>query len=297
MKKTFLRILFSCILSVFIVILSLAGALCHYGQAIICNQDMLLQIGQESGYTQQLYEEIAYNWENLLSITGVETPEDIMSVLTPEVVAQHALKYIKDAYTGSTTFDMQQLRGDLDGKVREYAYSHNIYATPEAELEQNINDLVDACISDFQAAITIPLLPNLLGPVANYGPLLSKIIPILAAGCGILAVFLFFLQKKKQDVLYYITLSGVTGSIILIGIPKLIEHNNIIGRLPVGDSPLKTLITNYLQAVVEALSDYGTYFLLAAGVVFGLYLLINLIILVIRYCRNKNAIQTEAETE
>ena len=295
MMKTFLRILFSCILSMFIAILSLAGALCHYGQAIVCNQSILLQIGEESGYTQQLYEDIAYNWENLLSITGVETPEDIMAVLTPAVVKQHAIKYLKDAYTGSAAFDLEQLRSDLDAKVREYAYSHNIYATPEAELEQNINDLVNACISDFQTAITIPLLPSLLGPVGNYSPLLPKFIPMLAAGCGVLIVFLFFLQMKKQDVLYYLTTSALTGGIILVGIPKLVAHYNIINRLPIADSPLKTLIHNYLQTIIDAMSSYGVYFLYGAAAIFGLYLLVNLTILAVKYFRQRNAAKLEEE--
>lgn len=293
MTKRFLRIFFSCILSMFIAILSLAGGLCHYTQAIVCNQDILLQAAKNSGYTQQLYEDIAYNWENLLSITGVETPEDIMAVLTPEIVAQHTLDYLKDSYSGSAATDMQQLRSDLDSKIREYAYSHNIYATPEAELEQNINDLVDACISELQAAIAIPLLPTLLGAISNYGQLLPKFIPALAGGCVFLALFIFFLQKKKQDVLYYITLSGMTGGIILTGIPKLVAYNNIIGRLPVGDSPLKTLITNYLQTVVDAMSIYGKYFFFATGAVFGLYLLIHLIILIVKYYRKKGSNQLQ----
>ena len=297
MTKTFLRVFFSYILSLFIVILSLGAGLCHYAQTTVCNQDMLLQVAEESGYTRQLHEEIAYNWENLLSITGVETPEDIMAVLTAEVVARDALGYIADSYTGAATLDTQQLRSELDAKVREYAYSHNIYATPQAELEQNINDLVDACISDYQTAITISLLPKLLGAVSRYGQVLPKCIPVLAAGCGIMALFLFFLQKKRQDVLYYTAISGITGGIILVGIPALVAHYNIIRRLPIADSPLKTLLCSYLQAVVDAMNGYGMYFLYAAAAIFGLYILVNLIILVVKYCRERNAVQTEAETE
>lgn len=295
--KTFLRIFFSCILSLFIVILCFAGALCHYAQSTVFNRSMLLQIAAESSYTQQLYDEIAYNWENLLSITGVETPEDMMAILTPEVVAQHALDYIENSYTGSAEPDLQQLRSDLDAKVREYAYSHNIYATPEAELDQNISDLVDACISEIQTAITIPLLPKLLGTVNSYEQLPSKVFPALAVGCGILALFLFFLQKKKQDTLYYITISMLTGGVIFIGIPKLVAHYNIIARLPIAESALKTLVSHYLQALVDTTSSYSMYFLYAATAIFGLYLLINLTILIVKYCRKKSAIHVKTETE
>ena len=293
--KKFLQILFSCILALFLSILCLAAGLCHYAQKTICNSNYLLNASKESNYSQVLYEEIAYEWENLLAITGVETPEDIMAVLTPEIVERDAHGYFTDAYTGSAPLDTQQLRTDLDVKIREYAYSHNIYATPEAELEQNITDLVDACMVEYEGAITIPLLPKILGTVSKFAPLLNTGLILLAAACTVLLIFIFFMQRKKQDTLYYLLISIATSSLILLAIPLIAKYYNIINRVPFGDSALKSLVMRYLQNLLGTMSQYGKLLLIVAITIFILYLIICLIITLVRLLPKKGQEAEEAQ--
>lgn len=294
MLKTFLRVFFSCLLSLFLAILGLGVGLCHYGQTTVCDPGTLQSVAVDSGYTQQLYDEIVYDWENYLAITGVETPEDIMAVLNQELVTQDALNYLSKAYSGSATIDTEALRKNLESKVREYAQSHDIYETPEDELEQNIQDLVDACIDDYRSAIAVPMLPKILGTISRYGNVLPACMTGLAVGCIVLIVFLFFLQKKRQDVLYYAAISAATGSIILLGIPKLAAHYNVVNRLPFTDSALKTLVRGYLQTILREISRYGRAFLIITAVALGMYIAVTITVALINRCR-KNAQQEPNE--
>lgn len=278
MTQKILRVFFSCVLSLFIALLCLAGGVCKFAQVTVCDTASMLRVAGEEGFTAQLYEEIEYDWDNLVSITGVTEPEEIMSVLTQEQVEQDALKYITDSYTGTATVDTSELRSQLDEKVRNYAYSHNINATPEAELEQNINDLVDACIIDYTDAIQIPLLPKILGFVGSLGERLGKLVPFIAAGAGVLILFLFFLQKKHRDILYYTAISSATAGIVLIGVNLLTEHYEILSRLPFSESAVKTLVTSYLQMILDELNKYSTFYLLIGALLLAVYLLVCLLV-------------------
>jgi len=271
--KTFLRVTFSCILSLFLAISCLAGGLCHLGQRVICDPAPLLRAAETGGAAKQLYDEIFYDWENLISITGVEEPEAMLGLLTQERVQQDLLRYIRDSYSGTPSIQTDDLRSQLDALVRQYAYSHNIHATPESELEQNISDLVDACISDYREAIRIPLLPTLLGKVSSFEAYFSKLFPVACVGAFVFLLFLFFLQKKKSNTLYYLCLSVATGGVILYGATLLVDRYDILNRLPFTDSAIKTLVVSYLQSILESLEQYGIVYLLVACLVLVLYLL------------------------
>lgn len=279
--KKFLRCLFSCILSLFLAISLLAGGACYFVQNNISNPSAL-NSAANADFTQELYDEIVYDWENLLSITGVTEPETIMSVLTYAQVEKDALDYLAGAFNGGISTDTQALRTNLDEKVRQYAYSHNIHATPEEELEQNIKDLVNACIADYEDAIRIPLLPTTLGYAAKIGPYCTKLLPIIAAGALVLFLFLLLLQRKKQDVFYYSAISAATGGIVLIGAVMAVEYYEIIGRLPFSDSAIKTLVVNYCRQLLAALQQYGYLYLMGAGACLVLYLVFNLIAMLFR---------------
>lgn len=297
MFKAFLRVLFSCILSLFLAILGLGVALCHYGQTTVCNPDLLQQVAIDNGYSQQLYEEIVYDWENYLAITGVETPEDIMVVLTQEQVQQDALRYLVDAYTGKATVDTATLRNDLEAKVREYAYSHNIYETPEDELSENINDLVDACIDDYRSAISVPMLNKILGTVNRFGTVLSTCTIALAFGCVFLLLFLFFLQKKRQDTLYYTAISSATGSIILLAIPAVAAYYDVVNRLPFMDSALKSLVRGYLQAIIGKIDQYGKIFLIATIAALALYIVTTIVLAIISTRKPTAKVETDLQED
>ena len=273
MKKRILTTVFSCILSLFLAIVLLAGSLCVYARRTVCEPEILLQISQECGYSQELHDEIKYKWENLLSITGVMEPESIIGVLTPESVRENTLKYLHSAYGGTVELDTTDLKSQLDAKIRDYAYSNNIHATPKEELEQNITDLVNACIQDYRGAIAIPLLPRLLGAVSGITGYLEIGLYAAVASSLVLLVFLFFLQRKRWDTFYYAAISTATNAVLLLGLTGLADHYDLIARLPFEASALKTLINAYLQHLLDRLNTMGLTFLwvaVALALVFAL---------------------------
>lgn len=287
MKKKILRILFSCILSLFISILALALGLSHFAKDYVCNKAHIQSICETSNFTKELYEEIRYDWENLVSITGITEQNSILSVLTPQMVKNDATAFIISSYTGNATLNTETLRANLETKVREYASSHNINATPDAELEKNITDLVDACIEDYRMSVSIPTLPKILGNVSSLSSYLDTLILFAAVGIMLLLLFLLFIQRKKQDVFYYISVSGVTNAILLIGAMHLAGYYEIISRLPFADSALKTLISDYLQSLVNVLEHYGYCYLFVAFVCMAVYLIIQPITVIVKRAKFK----------
>ena len=266
MKKNILTTVFSCILSFFLAIVLLAGSLCVYARKTVCEPDVLLQISQECGYSQELYDEIKYKWENLLSITGVTEPESIMEVLSPELVREDTLTYLRSAYQEKSDPNTAELKSQLESKIRDYAYSNNIHATPEKELEQNITDLVNACIQDYQGAIAIPLLPKLLGAVSGITAYLKVGLYATAAAALVLLVFIFFLQRMRRETLYYAAIATATNGVLLLGLNGLADHYELIARLPFEASALKSLISAYLQHLLDKLQLMGLAFLCVAVV-------------------------------
>ena len=261
MKTNILAAVFSCILSLFLAVVLLAGSLCVYAQRTVCEPGVLLQVSQECGYSQELYDEIKYKWENLLSITGVMKPEPILEVLTPELVQEDTLVYLHSAYMGASVLDTDELKSHLESKIRDYAYSNNIHATPKEELEQNITDLVNACIQDYQGSITIPLLPRILGAVSGItGYLKIGLYAVSAVGL-VLLIFLFFLQRKRRNTLYYTAIATATDAVLLLGLTALADRYELIARLPFEASALKTLISAYLQTLLNKLNTVGSLFL------------------------------------
>lgn len=282
MIKKVLRVIFSCILTLFIAIVVLAGSLCYFAEQTVCDPDILVQTAESSGFAEELYQEIKYDWENLLAITGVMKPDDMMAVLTQEQVQTDAIAYIRDSYTGSATVDTAQIRRQLDEKVREYAYSHNINATPESELEQNIKDLVDACMAEYRSSITIPLLPKLLGAVTTYSAYLQTGKTITAVAAAVLLLFLFFLQVQRRDTLYYLTLAAATDGIILVGLVQAATYYDVINRIPFDASALKTLLCHYLQSILNSLQGFGMQFGIITGILLAAYLLLCILVAIVK---------------
>lgn len=293
MKKNFIRALFSLILSLFITILVLAVGLSHFAMHHICDEEYMQKISSASNFTNELYEEIRYDWENLISITGITEQDSILSVLTPQIVKEDTIGYITSSYTGKATLNTDSLRANLDSKIRDYANSHNINAIPDAELEKNITDLVDACIKDYRTSVCIPMLPKILSSVTSLAGYLDIIMLGATIGIALLLLFLFAIQRKKQDIFYYTALSGLTNSALLIGGMYLIGYHEIISRIPFEDSALKTLISDYLQSLVTALQQYGYYYLIAAIICLTIYLMIQAVIRIVRKAKTKTTSEKE----
>lgn len=288
--KRILSVTFSGVLSLFLAVVLLAGALSIFFYRTVGNQQLLVSAGQSSGYTDELYEEIKYKWENLLAITGVMDTDPVMEVLTPEVVQEAALSYLRDAYTGTTSVDTQFLYDELETKVRDYAYSNNIHATPQVELDQNINDLVSACMKEYTNSIKIPLLPKLLGAVSKVNSYL-KIVPIICAVCTAgLLLFIFFLQSNRANVLYYALIAVATNAVLILGANRLAGHYRLLDRLPVEVSALRTLVVSYLSTLLGRLQSYGEVFLVTGVLLLLLYVL-TLVLTVLADRRKKRKIQ------
>lgn len=295
MKKRIIATVFSTILSLFLAIVLLATCLCYFARQTVCDPQLLTDIANDSGYTAELYEQIKYKWENLVSITGVTDPDSIMQVLTQEQVQEDALAYLQDAYTGTATIDTEELSQALRTKVSDYAYSNNIHATPKAELEQNIDDLVAACIQDYKTSIRIPLLPRLLGTVSQIPAYLKTAIQIGWVSCFVLLVFIFFLQKKRTYTLYFAAISTATNALLLLGGCWLIRKNQLIERLPIDISALRALLCAYLSKLVSQLESFGYLFLQATLVLLAVHLLNVSACALVRYLRAKK--NTPAENE
>ncbi len=257
MKKTVLRTVFSLILSLFLAMVVLCGAVLGLAAQTVCNPDYMHSTAQNSGYSTQLYEEIAYQWENLLAITGVMEPEPIMAVLTPEKVQEDALHYLDSAFTGTPEMNTDGLKLALESEIRQYVESYYPSAEQKEEMEQNIRDLVADCISSYRSAISVPGAGYLLGAVNRVRGYLLPGILVMAAVAVLLAVFLFFLQKRRAEVLYYGAVAMATDAAFLLGIPALAQSYRVMERLPLSDSALKTLLQSFLKGILDRVENAG----------------------------------------
>lgn len=273
MKKRILSTVISTILSLFLAILLLGGSLCVYGHRVVCDPEALLQTSISSGYTQELYEQIQYSWENYLAISGVAEPEPIMAVLTTEKVQQDVLAYIEASYTGTAQVSTDALQAQLDEKVREYVAGQLGDAKPNEELEGNIRDLLNACMQSYTQAISIPVVPKILKTIHNIGKYM-KPGALFAFGFSlILTVFLFFIQQKRKNTLYFVGIATATNALLLMGATWLANHYSLVKRLPIDESALRTLLVSYLDLLLDKLWFVGVVFLSVTAVLLFVYLL------------------------
>lgn len=261
MNKPITRVLFSCVLSLFLAFVSLGIGVCYLGKTALFSKHALIRISTQSGYAQQLYKEIAWEWGNLFAITGVETPEAMMSLLTLDAVTADALAYIAAPHTVET----QQLSLQLEHKVREYAYAQTVQVGQEEILEENITDLVIACADSYQKAIEIPSLPTILNSFDAISSKLTILGCVLGFAFTLLSGFLLCLQRKRIFTLYYIAIAAAAAGLVLLGIPAIAAHYHIMARLPFTDSALKTLIIAFGTNALQAAAHCGSVYMLAAG--------------------------------
>jgi hypothetical protein len=98
---------------------------------------------------------------------------------------------------------------------------------------------------------------------------------------------LFFLQRKKKETLYYAGLSAATNALLLAGSVGLAEHYELLKRLPVQVSALKTLIDGYLQPLLDRLGAVGQIFIFIAAGLLLAYALWTLIPKILENRKNK----------
>lgn len=288
MKKAVLSTVFSCILSLFLALALLVGGLCVYASSTVCSPDLLTDLARSSGYCNELYEEIQYDWENLLAITGVADPDPIMAVLTPAQVEADTISYINDSYKGSAAINTEALEAELSEKVRTYVLSILPDGTIDADLEKNINELIASCISDYKSAVRIPALPKILGTVSKLAPYLTVGLWASVAAAVVILVFLFFLQRKRHDTLYFAAISAGTNAVLLFVATGLVTHYQIVERLPIEVSALKTLLSGYLLILLNTLQKYGYLFLQITLLLLFAYLLAVVVSLLLQRKASKN---------
>ncbi len=258
MKKKILTSVFSFVLTLFLAFSLLVGSLAIYAENTLCSPEKLEKIGTKSGYTTELYDQIHSSWENLLAITGVTAPEPILAILTPSLVEKDALRYISDSFAGKADISTKELETALDGKIRDYVKGQG--EEIDEEVEKNIQELVSACIKKYEHGIRIPMLPKVLGAVSK---LQKYLMPLAIGAFGfslVLLVFLFFLQQKKKNILYYGAISASTGAMLLVGASFLSDHYELAKRLPLEESALRTLLSSYVQFLTDRLGQVGMVF-------------------------------------
>lgn len=275
-KKSVLTKAFSLILSLFLAISLFAVALCVYARNTLCREELLTDTLVHSGYPQQLYEEILYKWENLLSVCGVPESENgtILQVLTPEGVKQDTLTYFENSYKGGGKLDTQTLSDNLEALVRSYAYSNNIYMSSEEELDANIADLVDACMEEYYNSVKIPLMPRLLSKLPPLRNMLKWGALAAGAAAALFGVFLFFLQKKRFNALYYGGIATGTNAVLILGLYALAKGTQLVYRLPITESALRTFLIAYLERLLESFLLLGLLFLAITAALALIYFLI-----------------------
>lgn len=275
-KKSVLTTAFSLILSLFLAISLFAGALCVYARGTLCREDLLTDTLVHSGYPQQLYEEILYKWENLLSVCGVPESENgtILQVLTPEGVKQDTLTYFENSYKGGGKLDTQTLSDNLEALVRSYAYSNNIYMSSEEELDANIADLVEACIEEYHNSVQVPLMPRLLSKLPPLRNMLKWGALAAGAAAALFGVFLFFLQRRRANTLYYGGIATGTNAVLILGLYALAKGTQLVYRLPITESALRTFLIAYLERLLESFLLLGLLFFAITAALALIYFLI-----------------------
>ena len=87
--KSRLTVILSFVVSLFLTLTLLATALCAFGSAFLEKSEGLEEAALKSDYSNTLYEEIKYDFENLLSITGVMMKKSMQSVTVTEENEKH----------------------------------------------------------------------------------------------------------------------------------------------------------------------------------------------------------------
>ncbi len=277
MKKK-LSVIFSFILTLFLAIGLFAEAMCQLVCTTVCVPQLWQQAMEDSGYTDTLYEEIYANWENLLLICGVQQPEEILSsILTQDAVSQQAQDYFAQAYTGEVTLDTTKLQEALQDALHTYAAENNVNMTEQAQLDANVQELVDVCISEYTNAVQLPLLPRLLHSVAGMQSKIQLLQWCIGGACvGILA-FVFFLQQRRRNVLYYGAIATATNAVLLLGGYGFVAGKQFLQRLPIGASALRDLVVAYGQQILQQMCWLGLLFLAATALLLAVYFICALI--------------------
>lgn len=277
MKQDRLRSIICWILAFFLAAVLLAGVLCVFGRVVTADRTALFDSMQETDYAETLTSEIREKWDNLAAITGIQERTELLNLVTEQRVAVDSQTYYENAYLGQSVLDTDALRREVRTFVEEYVAGTDPWFVNEAELQQNITDLVDACIDEYALSVKIKLMPNVLGQMEKIASLLEKGMWVCAVMTLLLTVFLFFLQVRRRETLRYLFCAVAPTPILLLAACRFVKAEAYIYRLPMADSALKGMLEQYLEKILAMLQYIGEITVWVAMGVLGLYLVICMV--------------------
>ncbi len=252
MKNANLPLIFSYILSFFLSITLCAIIFCTLFLCTVAQPKNFDNAISKSNFIKPLKNEISEKWENLAAISGMEDRDELLSLLTEKRIEKDCREYFKSAYNGESV-DTASLKQELYTVVNEYAKDHNPHLIPDAEVSENVNDLVNACMTEYDTSVKIKLLPSLLSRVKKFTPIVIGAL----IGCSVvslgLILFIFGLQRGLKSTAKYV-FYGVTANTVLFTVLSLLIHfNDFIHRIPIDASALYNLAVAYLSDIFSVL--------------------------------------------
>ena len=272
MKNRKLASLVSYILALFLTFTLFATTVCTVFLLTVANPKRIDNAILKSEYIKPLKDEIAYKWDNLAAICGMEERDELLALLTEERIETDSREYFKKAYSGEN-IDTSALKEKVHKVVSDYAYKNDWGLISKAELEQNINDLVNSCMDEYDLSVKVRLIPKLLNTVTKY----KKMAAIGLAGSAIISLgiiaFIFFLQADRRKTLFYVfTALGANASLYLFMVLFDLS-GDLINRIPIEASALHNLINGYLQSIFTLVIMSTILLLILSALALILYLL------------------------
>lgn len=272
MKNRKLASLISYILALFLTFTLFATTVCTVFLLTVANPKRIDNAILKSEYIKPLKDEIAYKWDNLAAICGMENRDELLALLTEEQIKNDSRKYFKKAYDGET-IDTSALKERVHKVVSDYAYKNDWGLISKAELEQNINDLVNSCMDEYDLSIKVKLMPKLLGATVRY-----KKIALIGFGAfailsvGIL-VFIYFLQTNRRKTLFYAFTAFGANTFLYMFMVLFVLINDLIDRIPIEASALYNLVNKYIQDILNSVLMLTILLLIISVLTLILYLI------------------------
>ncbi len=274
MKSNKLPSLISYVLALFLTFTIFGAIFCGIFLSTVANPQTIDNAILKSEYITPLKQEIYNKWDNLASICGMEDRSKLLALLTEEQIKTDSRQYFKNAYTNQT-IDTSLLKEKVHNIISDYAFQNDWGIISKAELEQNINDLVNSCMDEYNLSVKVKLVPKFFNLVAKY----KKVALIGLVATSILSVgiiiFIYFLQSNRKKTLFY-TFSAFGGNgLLYLFLVLFIKLNDLINRIPVEASALYNLINKYLQDILNQICVVTVLLLIISTLVLVLYLIPN----------------------
>ncbi len=243
----------SLVLSLFIAAMGTVICLASLPLLALSDTSLIDRAIDRSGYSEMLCGEIAAKWDNLAAICGIENRDELLALLTPDRVLDDSKSYFYAAYSGERLNEYSELRNSVYGIIDSYAREHDAHLILEEQLQANINELVDCCMEEYSSAVNVKFAPTALSAVRNSLPYLKAGIALASLLTAGLAVFIFLLQSRRKDTLYYLGISSLSVTLIFGLLCYLVEKNGYIKRIPFEKTALYYLITDCLNSMLNIL--------------------------------------------